>query len=132
MTWMVLLAWAIEAAFALDDPDRRRSVSQGVEVFAPETVEAGKSYSAFVIGFPDRPGPLVSPSRYVVSYFDGLLRCGNANEAGMNKVRDGRWWTVVFTVHAIKETAIEQPAGSGTWGWRTEYDCTIVSLSAPD
>ena len=117
---------------ALDDPDRSRSVADGVEVFTPGMVEAGKSYSAFVIGFPDRPGPFVSPSRYAVSYTEGLLRCGNADEAGMGNVRDGRWWTVVFAVHAIKETAVEHPAGSGLWSWRPEYDCTITSLSAAE
>ena len=129
MMLIIVFAWAIGAPLALDDPDRLRSVPEGVEVFMPGTVEAEKTYSAFVIGFPDRPGTFVSPSRYAVMYLEGLLPCSNAAEAGMGSVRDGRWWSVVFTVHAIKETAVETPIGSGVWAWRTEYDCTITSLS---
>ena len=130
MMWLMMLAWVVDPAWAVDDPDRTRSVPKGVEVFDPARVEAGKSYSAFVIGFPGQAARLVSPSRYAVTYLEGLLRCGNADAAGINNVQDGRWWTVVFTVHAIKETAVEQPVGSGVWTWRTEFDCTIASLSA--
>ena len=131
MIWAMVLARLIGPAFALDDPDRERSVPEGVEVFDPSRVEAGKSYSAFVIGFPGDARRFVSPSRYTVTYLEGLLRCGNADAAGMSKVQDGRWWTVVFAVHAIKESAVEAPVGSGAWAWRTEYDCTIASLTAP-
>lgn len=117
-----------QPAFAGADPDEHRRVGEGREAFLVDNVQVGGTYEAFLIGFPDRPGYYLSPSRYRVSYIPNALQCRNESDFAFEEARNGHWWTVVFEVFAVKETAIEDPPGSGKWSWRHSYDCSLKKL----
>ena len=110
------------------DPDAHRKVANGVEPYATDTVQVGGTYEAFLIAFTDRSEVYLSPSRYRVSYIANALTCRNTDEVPIDQIRDGQWWTVVFEVLAVKETAIEDPPASGKWTWQHSYDCIIKDL----
>ena len=108
------------------DPDEHRPVKEGHLRYDGVQVQVGKVYEAFLIRFVDRDEVYLSPSRYRVAYTADALQCRNADAFPISGAGD--WWTVTFAVHAVHETAVEEPAGSGTWGWRHAIDCTIESL----
>ena len=123
----LILAFCLPAQ-AGADLDQHRRVADGLLAYNKDSVEVGKRYEAFLIGFDERPDLYLSPSRYRVSYSANALQCRNATEFDWVAVRNGRWWTVVFEVLAIKETANESPPGSGQWSWEHSYDCVIHDL----
>ena len=90
-------------------------------------VQVGKVYEAFLIRFVERDEVYLSPSRYRVAYTPDALQCRNADAFPITAA--GAWWTVTFEVHAVHETAVEEPSGSGNWNWRHAIDCTIQSLT---
>ena len=115
-------------ATAGSDADQNRAVAEGAVAFAQEGVEAGETYEGFLIAFPERSEVYLSPSRYRVTYIANALQCRNADQFSLASIRDGRWWKVVFEVLAVKESAVEDPPGSGKWAWRTSYDCVLKDL----
>ena len=122
LTIMSLLQPAIAGA----DPDEHRPVKEGHLRYDGVEVQVGKVYEAFLIRFVERDEVYLSPSRYRVAYTPDALKCRNAEAFPINT--PGAWWTVTFEVHAVHETAVEEPQGSGNWGWRHAIDCTIQSL----
>ena len=116
----------LSPAIAGADPDEHRPVKEGHHRYDGVEVQVGKVYEAFLIQFVDRDDVYLSPSRYRVAYTANALQCRNA--ASFPITAAGAWWTVTFEVHAVHETAIEEPVGSGNWGWKHAIDCTIRSL----
>ena len=127
LLWMVAFGGSSAASGAVD-PDEYRTVSEGAVAFAQQSVEAGGTYEGFLISFPDRGEVYLSASRYRVSYIANALQCRNADQFPLASIRDGRWWKVVFEVLAVKESAVEDPPGSGKWAWRHSYDCVLKDL----
>mgnify|MGYP004204018617 CR=1 FL=1 len=115
-------------ARAVDDPDRVRKVPEGQEVYTGPDVRVGGVYEAFIIRFKDRQAPLLSPSRFKVAYEEGTLQCRNADAFSIGDDATGAWHKISFEILSVKESAIEDPPGSGNWGWARTIDCDIKSL----
>jgi len=129
MMWQMLAwLWMSTVALAGADPDEHRPVQDGHVRYDGQTVEVGKVYEAFLIRFSDRKETYLSPSRYRVAYTPDALKCRNATEFPLLDADEGKWWLVTFEVLAVRETAIEEPKGSGNWRWEHEFDCMIESL----
>ena len=123
----ILAIWSLMSlAFAGADPDEHRPVKEGHLRYDGVQVQVGKVYEAFLIRFVERDEVYLSPSRYRVAYTADALQCRNSADFPISAA--GSWWTVTFEVHAVHETAVEEPVGSGNWGWRHAIDCTIQSL----
>jgi len=116
--------------FAGADPDEHRPVKDGHVRYDGDQVQVGNVYEAFLIRFVDRDEVYLSPSRYRVAYTPNALQCRNEDAFPIEGESRGSWWVVTFEVHAVRETAVEEPAGSGNWGWRHQIDCTIRTLVA--
>ena len=115
-------------ASAGDDPDRVRKVPEGQEVYTGPDVRVGGVYEAFIIRFKDRQTPLLSPSRFKVAYEEGTLQCRNADDFLIADDATGAWHKISFEILSVKESAVEDPPGSGNWGWAKTIDCDIKSL----
>ena len=120
------------SAFAGDDPDRKRTVPEGQTVYTGPDVRVGAIYEAFLIRFQDRQLPFLSPSRFKVEYLEGALKCRNGDQYRIGSDATGSWHKVSFEVLAVRESAIEEPPGSGNWGWAKTFDCDIKSLKLAD
>jgi hypothetical protein len=133
----MISAWALflvftTPAFAGADPDLHRKVPEGSQVYDGETAEVGAIYEAFLIHFEDSAIVYLSPSRYRVAYAPNALACRNADQFPIDPARFGRWWRVVFEVLAVRETAEEDPPGSGKWAWKKQFDCLYKELQPID
>ena len=117
----------LQPVMAGADPDEHRPVQEGHLRYDGVGVQVGKVYEAFLIRFEERDEVYLSPSRYRVAYTPDALQCRNSESFPISAA--GAWWTVTFEVHAVHETAVEEPPGSGNWGWRHAIDCTIQSLT---
>jgi len=133
MMWRTLL-WLLvsSAAFAGADPDEHRPVQEGHARYDGKDLQVGTVYEGFLIQFAGREAVYLSPSRYRVAYTPDALKCRNASEFPMPERSTGQWFVVTFEVLAVRETAIEEPVGSGNWGWQHEFDCMIESLVSAD
>ena len=124
--WMTLCWGTVTHAGA--DPDEHRPVSEGHLRYDGKDVQVGQTYEAFLIRFADRDDLYLSPSRYRVAYTPNALQCRNAAEYPIVGEGIGKWWVISFEVLAVRETAIEEPVGSGNWGWQHQIDCTIKGM----
>ena len=111
------------------DPDEHRPVAEGHLRYDGKDVQVGSTYEAFLIRFAERDEVYLSPSRYRVAYTPNALQCRNADDFPLAGDSLGKWWVISFEVLAVRETAIEEPAGSGNWGWQHQIDCTIKGLT---
>jgi hypothetical protein len=122
----------VGASHAGADPDSYRKAPEGQQVFvSAEATEVGGVYEAFLIRFKDRDTAFLSPSRFRVAYAEGVLQCRNQEQFAVPESQLGQWHKISFEVLALRETAIEEPEGSGNWVWRSTIDCRIVSLALP-
>ena len=138
---MTVLEWPMTSALLLPllsvahagaDPDSHRKAPEGQEVYvSADAVQIGGVYEAFVIRFKDRESAFLSPSRFRVTYSENVLQCRNAAEYAIPEGQYGQWHKVSFEVLALKETAAEDPPGSGNWTWNTQIDCRITALALP-
>jgi len=120
------------AAHSGADLDAHRKAPEGQEIFtSADATRVGGIYEAFLIRFKDREADFLSPSRFRVAYSEGVLQCRNGAEFAIPEERLGQWHKVSFEVLALKETAVEQPEGSGNWQWTTSLDCKILTLALP-
>ena len=115
-------------AAAGSDPDARRSMTEGQERYVPGKANVGTVYEAFAIRFPGRTEVFISPSRFDVQYGDSALNCRNQSAYPIGDDAVNVWHKVSFSVLSLKESAVESPAGSGNWTWKTSFDCEIRSL----
>ena len=130
---LLLLALSLtQPALAGADPDLHRKVPEGHQVYDGETAAVGGTYEAFLIHFEGEPTVYLSPSRYRVAYAANALACRNADSFPVDPARTGRWWRVVFEVLAVRETAAEDPPGSGKWVWNKQFDCIYKQLEPID
>ena len=129
---VMLLLWTTlivgMPTFAGADPDEHRPVSEGHLRYDGKDVQVGKTYEAFLIRFADRDKLYLSPRRYRVAYTPNALQCRNAEAYPISGEGIGKWWVISFEVLAVRETAIEEPAGSGNWGWQHQIDCNIKDM----
>ena len=125
--WTTLLL--VTASHGGADPDEHRPIAEGHHRYDGKEVQVGKTYEAFLIRFADREETYLSPSRYRVAYTPNALQCRNADAFPLTGDSLGQWWVVSFEVLAVRETAIEEPPGSGNWGWQHQIDCTITALA---
>jgi hypothetical protein len=126
----LLLLTLVTPASGGADPDLHRKVPEGHRIYDGDTAEVGAVYEAFLIHFKDDKTIYLSPSRYRVAYAADALQCRNTEEFPMDLSRAGRWWRVVFEVLAVRETAVEDPAGSGKWTWNKQFDCLFKDIQA--
>ena len=127
LVWLSLFA-LLPPSFAGADPDLHRKVPDGHRVYDGESAEVGGVYEAILIHFKDDETMYLSPSRYRVAYVANALQCRNKAEFPMDLSRPGRWWRVVFEVLAVRETAEEDPPGSGKWSWKKQFDCMYKEI----
>lgn len=124
LIWMLISTGALAGA----DPDEHRPVQEGHARYDGKAMQVGTVYEGFLIRFAGREEVYLSPSRYRVAYTPDALKCRNTAEFPLPERSTGQWFLVTFEVLAVRETAIEEPAGSGNWGWQHEFDCMIEGL----
>jgi len=126
----ILLILLAMPAHGGKDPDRKRKVPEGHQLFIGERLAVGAIAEAFLLQYPGSPDWQVSPSRYAVDFKAAGFRFRNRAEYSVPDALRGKWLRIVFEVVTVAENAVESPAGSGNWTWVLTYECDVRSVEA--
>ena len=131
MTRLLLISiflWGAPAVAATKDRDSGRTVDEGTTAYTGARLAVGARAEAFVLQYQGHNDWKVSPSRYAVDFNTAKFQFRNRSQYPLTAAQMGVWMRAGFVVVSVAETPVEQPAGSGNWGWALTYECDLQSL----
>jgi len=115
------------AGAAPKDRDSGRTVGEGTTAYTGARLAVGTRAEAFLLQYQGHSEWRVSPSRYAVDFDTANFQFRNRSQYPLTAPQMGVWMRANFVVVSVAETPVEQPAGSGNWGWVLTYECDLQS-----